>query len=82
MFSLFGWTPAVRRMLRGRVLACGCTAGVYETRSGDVVTIIDARSSTCECVAHAVDAVVAADGADLDDPDPDPGRVYPQNANP
>jgi hypothetical protein len=67
MFSLFGWTPSLRRMLRGRVLPCGCTVGVYETRSGDVVQIIDARSSNCEVVTHAVDAVVTGD-----DPDPDP----------
>jgi len=77
MFSLFGWTPSLRRMLRGRVLPCGCTVGVYETRSGGVVQIIDARSSHCASATHVVDAVVAADAGGHDDADA--GRA---NANP
>jgi hypothetical protein len=80
MFSLFGWTPSLRRMLRGRVLSCGCSVGVYETRSGDVVQIIDARSNTCTSATHAVDAVVEPDAPDLDEADV--GPAYPQNANP
>ena len=80
MFSLFGWTPSLRRMLRGRVLPCGCTVGVYETRSGGVVQIIDARSAHCAYVTHVVDAVVAADvGGHAD---ADVGRAHPRNANP
>jgi hypothetical protein len=77
MFSLFGWTPSLRRMLRGRILPCGCTVGVYETRSGDVVRIIDARSSSCESATHAVDAVVTGD-----DPDPDYTHTPLQGASP
>jgi hypothetical protein len=55
-------------MLRGRVLSCGCTVGVYETRAGDVVEIIDARSTDCASVTHQVDAVVTPDTAGLTTP--------------
>jgi hypothetical protein len=43
------------RILRGvssRVLPCGCLVGVYETYSGDIVTIIDAHASACADTAH------------------------------
>lgn len=66
MFSLFGWTPALRRMLRGRVLSCGCSVGVYETWSGAVVEIVDAHGAACPRGAHTVDAVIVADD-DLSD---------------
>lgn len=70
MFSLFGWTPSLRRMLRGRVLPCGCSVGVYETRSGEVVQIVDARAGSCRRDGHTVDAVLPAEDpsdADADD---------------
>ena len=66
MFSIFGWTPSLRRMLRGRVLPCGCSVGVYETRSGEVVQILDARAPSCRQDGHNVDAVLAPD--EVDDP--------------
>jgi hypothetical protein len=72
MFSLFGWTPSLRRMLQGKVLGCGCSVGVYETWSGDVVQIVDAHASDCQSSAHAVDAVVPIGGFD-DDRRADPG---------
>lgn len=72
MFSLFGWTPSLRRMLRGKVLPCGCSVGVYETRSGEIVQIVDARAPACEFVAHAVDSVLAGDEPDEDDTDATP----------
>lgn len=75
MFSLFGWTPSLRRMLRGRVLPCGCSVGVYETRSGEVVQILDARADGCESGAHSVDAVVTPDD-DLDEEADRPAAVY------
>ncbi len=80
MFSLFGWTPSLRRMLRGRVLPCGCSVGVYETRSGEVVHIIDARSPSCGFVAHSVDTVLAGDDTDQDAPAP--YREYSHRASP
>jgi hypothetical protein len=70
MFSLFGWTPSLRRMLRGRILPCGCSVGVYETRSGEVVQIVDARAPECGFDAHSVDAVVGAEDAMDDEPEP------------
>jgi hypothetical protein len=47
------------RILRGigsRSLPCGCLVGLYETYSGHVVALIDARGSTCIDQAHRVDA--------------------------
>lgn len=75
MFSLFGWTPSLRRMLRGRVLSCGCSVGVYETRSGEVVQIVDARADGCEFGAHSVDAVVTSEDT-LDDDTEAPRPAY------
>jgi len=43
------------RILRGlssRHLPCGCVAGVYETYSGEIVTIVDVKSSSCTDTAH------------------------------
>jgi hypothetical protein len=43
------------RILRGltsRLLACGCVAGVYETYSGKIVTLLDERQSTCKDANH------------------------------
>ena len=79
MLSLFGWTPSLRRMLRGRILPCGCSIGVYETQSGEVVQIIDARATTCEFVTHAVDAIVTS--GDRDDRSAGPPR-YPTSVVP
>lgn len=78
MFSLFGWTPSLQRMLRGRLLPCGCSVGVYETRSGEVVQIVDARAPGCTAAAHSVDAVVTAE--DLDDEEPHPAPAQPHGA--
>jgi hypothetical protein len=76
MFSLFGWTPSLRRMLRGRILPCGCSVGVYETRSGEVVQIVDARAPDCAAATHSVDAVVAAEDIADDEPDPVPAHTH------
>ena len=43
------------RILRGltsRVLPCGCVAGVYETYSGETVTLLDEREATCQDGTH------------------------------
>lgn len=64
MFSLFGWTPSLRCLLRGKLLACGCSVGVYETRSGEIVQIVDARAPACRIAAHVVDAVLATGSDD------------------
>jgi len=80
MFSLFGWTPSLRRILRGRRLSCGCSVGVYETRSGEVVQIIDARSDGCDAAGHSVDSVVIP-GDDEGEAEPEPARANTQNAS-
>ena len=51
--SILGWTPGVRSVGRGRVLRCGCLAGVYEVWTGDVVVMIDAWSVRCTEPQHA-----------------------------
>ena len=80
MFSLFGWTPALRRMLRGRMLPCGCSVGVYETRSGEIVQIVDAHAESCPIATHAVDTVLTGDAPASDDdgdpPDPPPPTLH------
>ena len=43
------------RILRGltsRFLACGCTAGVYETYNGEIVTLLDERDASCQDRNH------------------------------
>jgi hypothetical protein len=42
----------ILRGLSSKILPCGCLAGVYETYNGDVVGILDARSSACTVAAH------------------------------
>jgi hypothetical protein len=61
MFSLFGWTPSLRCLLRGKLLDCGCSVGVYETRSGEIVQIIDVQAAECQVAAHTVDSVLGED---------------------
>jgi hypothetical protein len=46
----------VRRTLTSASLDCGRLVGIYETRSGAIVTLIDARSDRCVDRAHHVDA--------------------------
>jgi hypothetical protein len=54
----FGWTPGVRSLIAGRVLRCGCLVGVYDTQTGAIVEILDARGLGCPHAAHARDAVL------------------------
>jgi hypothetical protein len=49
------------RGLSGRVLACGCLVGVYETYDGGVVATIDARGKTCEMPEHRLHAEIPAE---------------------
>ena len=46
------------RGLAGRVLACGCFVGVYETYDGQIVSTIDACGPGCRQAGHALHAVV------------------------
>jgi hypothetical protein len=58
VFSVFGWTPGLRTILRGDVLPCGCLMGEYETRNADILTIVDAHASTCPDPEHHPDAIL------------------------
>jgi hypothetical protein len=42
----------ILRGLSSKILPCGCLTGVYETYNGEVVGILDAKSSTCTVAAH------------------------------
>lgn len=78
MFSLFGWTPFLRCTLRSRLLPCGCVVGVYETRSGEVIEIVDARGADCPYSTHDIDVVLPA-GSGLPDPFDGRGAVGPSH---
>jgi hypothetical protein len=56
------------RGIAGRVLACGCLAGVYETYEGRIVARVDARGASCGNPRHELHAVLpdwhGADTAD------------------
>ena len=56
--TIFGWTPGLRELAGGRVLACGCLAGIYNTWSGTVISIIDARGEACPHDDHAEHAII------------------------
>jgi hypothetical protein len=51
----------ILRGLRSKLLPCGCTAGIYETYDGDVVTLLDERESQCPDPSHQT-------GSELHDP--------------
>ena len=53
--------------------------GVYETRSGEVVEIIDARGEGCGTTGHAVDAVVLHAG---DEDEAEPAHIHVYSAKP
>jgi hypothetical protein len=59
VFTLCGWTPALRTIVSGQVLSCGCLAGDYETWTGEVVTVIDAHGPDCPSELHQADVVLA-----------------------
>jgi hypothetical protein len=42
----------ILRGLSSKILPCGCLTGVYETYNGEVVGILDAKSSACTVAAH------------------------------
>ena len=46
------------RGVSGRVLACGCLVGVYETYGGEIVATIDARGERCPQSGHRLHAIV------------------------
>lgn len=45
--TIGGWTPGIRCLAEGRLLSCGCLAGVYHTLSNEVAAIIDSPAGGC-----------------------------------
>lgn len=58
----------ITRCLRGVRLECGCLAGVYQTRAGLLLAVIDATSDGCTDRSHQEDFVILepVSPADLD----------------
>jgi hypothetical protein len=56
--TFFGWTPGLRSVAGGRVLACGCLAGTYYTWRGDTVVILDAPGPACANPHHRAHLVL------------------------
>ena len=59
VLTVLGWTPGLRQLLRGHVLACGCLVGVYQTWDDRLAEIVDGCCRLCECSGHEVDRVLA-----------------------
>jgi hypothetical protein len=55
--TFFGWTPGLRSLVAGRVLNCGCLIGLYETRAGALIEVLDARGPACQDRTHVCNAV-------------------------
>ena len=58
--TICGWTPGLRQIVAGRLLACGCLVGVYEMRTGGCVEILDGRCDSCGDLQHKVNRVLHA----------------------
>jgi hypothetical protein len=58
-WTIFGWTPGLRQLVVGRVLACGCSVGLYETWDRRFVAIVDSAFERCES-GHDVDHVLTS----------------------
>jgi hypothetical protein len=55
------------RILRGlssRLLRCGCTLGIYETYSGSIVHVLDARGPACDDSSHRQGLTLRPDQVD------------------
>jgi hypothetical protein len=52
----------ILRVVRGRVLPCGCVIGAYETYSGGTVEIVDERGALCRDSSHRAGRSLAREG--------------------
>lgn len=43
--TIWGWTPGLCETVGGRVLACGCLVGKYETWNGQIVELSTVAAS-------------------------------------
>ena len=58
VLTILGWTPGLQEASGSRVLACGCFVGIYATRSGESVAIVDAAGEQCGDPDHRVNRVL------------------------
>ena len=58
--TFLGWTPGLRSLVAGRVLTCGCLVGVYQTRAGAILDVLDARGPACPHADHECNAILDA----------------------
>ena len=57
----------LRRCLGGAQLSCGCIVGVYETRAGGTMVVIDSPASRCQDEQHRAGVVITEPASeDLD----------------
>ncbi len=81
-WTFWGWTPGIERLVAGKVLACGCLVGAYDTRAGQRVEIVDAKALNCDNPDHVpnfvlnVNARFRATGGSSASPSL-PGRTLP-----
>jgi len=54
--------PRILRGVSSKLLPCGCLAGVYETYDGEIVTIVDARGSSCAVFTHTDGNIIPNEG--------------------
>ena len=57
-WTFWGWTPGIERLVAGKVLACGCLIGGYDTRTGQRVEIVDAKALNCHNSGHVPNLVL------------------------
>ena len=62
-WTVFGWTPGLRRLVQGRVCSCGCLVGLYETSGGRHVEIVDCVGLKCDA-GHKNNIVINSSMAD------------------
>ena len=61
-WTIFGWTPGLRQLVVGRVLACGCVVGLYETWDRRLAEIVDSTVDPCEA-GHDVNQILMVKAA-------------------
>lgn len=62
--TIWGWTPGLCETVGGRVLACGCLVGKYETWNGQIVETLDGCCERCRSPHHTVNRVFGVTPAD------------------
>lgn len=58
VMTVGGWSPGLQSLVTGKVLPCGCLAGVYRTLSDEMAAIVDGPADTCSEGGHEQDGVL------------------------